>query len=201
MKENKCKFGIVTSILFLVTFSIRGQQMPMEVPDHYHPPLVYMSDTLPVMHIPAVNIYDVNKFNYLKSWKYRRLIHNVKKAYPYAVVANRRLRALDLELAKLDSRKEQREQLKKAEKEILNEFEDELKHLTVTQGIILVKLIDREIGLTSYEVLKDLKGGVSAFFWQGIARLFGNDLKLQYDPDGKDKVIEDVIHAIDQGFI
>ncbi|MDA3823964.1 MAG: DUF4294 domain-containing protein [Bacteroidales bacterium] len=164
-------------------------------------PLVYMSDTLPVMHIPAVNIYNVNKFNYLKSRRYRRIIRNVKKAYPYAIIANLKIKALDKELANITSKKEQREYMRESEKKIMQEFEDELKRLTVSQGIVLVKLIDREIGLTSYEVIKDIRGGFTAFFWQGIARIFGNDLKLQYDAADKDKVIEDVILAIDQGFL
>src|SRR6056297_1106258 len=153
--------------------------------------LVYRGDTLPVMNIPEINVYDVNKYNYLKSWRYRRTIRNVKKAYPYAIVANLKLKRLDDQLAEIKSKKEQREFVKQAEEEIMKEFEKDVKRLTISQGIILVKLIDRETGRTSYEVLKDIKGGFTAFFWQGIARIFGNDLKLQYDPDDKDKVIED----------
>ena len=163
--------------------------------------LVYRGDTLPVMHIPEITVYDVNKYNYLKSWRYRRTISNVKKAYPYAIVANLKLKRLDNQLAGIKSKKEQREFVKQAEAEIMQEFERDIKRLTISQGIILVKLIDRETGRTSYEVLKDIKGGLTAFFWQGIARIFGNDLKLQYDPDDKDKVIEDIIMAIEHGFI
>ena len=88
-----------------------------------------------------------------------------------------------------------------AEKEIMDKFEKSVKRLTITQGIILVKLIDRETGRTSYNVIKDLKGGFTAFFWQGIARLFGNNLKLQYDPLGEDKVMEDIVQGIEAGFI
>jgi hypothetical protein len=165
------------------------------------PPLVYRSDTLPVMAIPQLNIYDVSKYNYLKSRRYRRMIYNVKKAYPYAVIANERLKALDDDLSDIKSKREQKAYMKEAEKQIMQEFEDELKKLTITQGIILVKLIDREIGHTSYEVIKDIRGGFTAFFWQGIARIFGNNLKMQYDPEGKDKVIEDIIMAMEYGFI
>lgn len=167
----------------------------------YSAPLVYRSDTLPVIILPAVNIYDVNKYNYLHSRKYRRLVRNVKKAYPYALVANQRLKALDRELANMKSNKDRKAYLRAAEKEIMKEFEDDMRRMTIKQGIILVKLIDREIGRTSYEVLKDIKGGFTAFFWQGIARLFGNDLKMNYDPDGEDKTVEDIIMAIEYGFI
>lgn len=164
-------------------------------------PLIYSSDTLPIIHIPEVRIYDLNKYNYLKSWRYRRTIYNVKKAYPYALIARNRLRALDEHLASLPTKKAQKDYLNQVEKDVMEEFEDELRHLTITQGIILVKLIDRETGNTSYELIKDIKGGFTAFFWQGIARFFGNNLKLQFDPDDKDKIIEDIVTAIDQGFL
>jgi hypothetical protein len=83
----------------------------------------------------------------------------------------------------------------------MNQFEKEVKRLTVTQGIILVKLIDRETGRTSYQVIKELKGGFTAFFWQGIARIFGNNLKTEYDPENQDKVMEDIVLGIEAGFI
>ncbi len=163
--------------------------------------LVYRSDTLPVMLIPELRIYDANRFNYLKARKYRRLVYNVKKTYPYAVVANARLKALDREMAQMKSKKEQKEFMDAAEKEVMKEFRDEIERLSITQGILLVKLIDRETGRTSYEVIKDIKGGVTAFFWQGIAKLFNNDLKLHYDPEGEDRVVEDILTAMEYGFI
>ena len=164
--------------------------------------LVYRNDTLPVYHIPEVNIYDPSRYQYL--WmkrRYRRLIRNVKRAYPYAKIANHRLMVLDRKLAEMDSRQERKKYIKEAEKEIMREFEKDIRKLTIRQGIILVKLIDRETGNTSYEIIKDIRGGLTAFFWQGIARIFGNNLKTEYDPDGEDKVLEDIVQAIEAGFI
>ena len=160
------------------------------------------NDTIPMMVIPEVKVYHLQQYDYLLlKRKYRRLIYNVKKAYPYAKIAGYRLRKLDAHLATLDNEKEQKAYIETAEKEIMDKFEKDVKRLTITQGIILVKLIDRETGRTSYEVIQDLKGNFTAFFWQGIARLFGNNLKLQYDPDGEDHVIEDIIQGIEAGFI
>lgn len=193
--------SLAAALILIGTVAVYGQNNPDRTPSSSLPPLVYRSDTLPVMAIPELNIYDVSKYNYLKSRRYRRMIYNVKKAYPYAVIANERLKELDEELSNMKSRREQKAYMNAAEKEIMQEFEDELKKLTISQGIILVKLIDREIGHTSYEVIKDIRGGFTAFFWQGIARLFGNNLKMQYDPDGEDKVIEDIIMAMEYGFI
>jgi hypothetical protein len=81
----------------------------------------------------------------------------------------------------------------------MDEFEDEVKHLTITQGRILMKLIDRETGDTTYYLLKDLKGNLSAVFWQAVARVFGSNLKTTYDPDGEDKLIEQIVLMIEAG--
>ncbi len=202
MMRRNARIALLAAVIgFTGLFAASGQEDTVRRSISPQPPLVYRSDTLPVMEIPQLNIYDVSKYNYLKSRRYRRMIRNVKKAYPYAVIANDKLKALDDELSNMKSKREQKAYMKAAEKEMMQEFEDELKKLTITQGIILVKLIDREIGHTSYEVIKDIRGGFTAFFWQGIARLFGNNLKMQYDPEGKDKVIEDIIMAMEYGFI
>ncbi len=203
MNGSRIKYCIPLIILLLCASKPAFSQV-MDSIQHvrrYPHGIVYSSDTLPMIMLPPVNVYDLNKYNYLKSRKYRRLIYNVKKAYPYAVIANHRLKVLDNQLSQMKSKKDQKEYAKEAEKEIMEEFEDQVKRLTIRQGIILVKLIDRETGMTSYEVIQDIRGGFTAFFWQGIARLFGNDLKAQYDPDGEDKVIEDIIMAMQYGFL
>jgi len=159
-------------------------------------------DTLPIVELPEVRVYERKDFDYLYlKRRYRKMIINIKKAYPYARIAGVKLKELDDHLATIESEKERKAYIDQAEQEIMNEFEKEVTKLTVTQGIILVKLIDRETGRTSYQVLKELKGGVTAFFWQGIARIFGNNLKTEYDPDDQDKVMEDIILGIEAGFI
>ena len=169
---------------------------------HVSKVLIDGNDTIPIVELEEVRVYKRSYFDYL-SYKRRdqRLVRNVKKAYPYAKIAGRKLRELDEELVRLKTEAEQEAYIKWAEKEIMREFEKEVKKLTITQGIILVKLIDRETGHTSYEVIKDLKGGFTAFFWQGIARIFGNNLKAEYNPDGEDAKIEDIVRGIEAGFI
>jgi hypothetical protein len=160
------------------------------------------SDTIPMIELPELRVFDHRELDYLYlKRKYRRLIHNVKKAYPYSKIAGEKLKELDEQLAYIDNEKEQKEHIKKAEEEIMGQFEKEVRKLTVTQGIILVKLIDRETGRISYLVIKELKGSITAFFWQGIARIFGNNLKAEYDPEGDDRVIEDIVRGIEAGFI
>lgn len=160
------------------------------------------SDTLPIFELPEVIVYERRDFEYLYlKRRYRRMIRNIKKAYPFAQIAGVKLKKLDDHLATLNNEKEQKAYINQAEKEIMDQFEKQVKRLTVTQGIILVKLIDRETGRTSYQVIKELKGGFTAFFWQGIARIFGNNLKTEYDPENQDKVMEDIVLGIEAGFI
>ncbi len=173
-------------------------------PDSYHVTkgIIQGNDTLALIELEEVRVYKRSDFQYM-SYKRRdiRLVKNVKKAYPYAKIAGRKLKELDEQLVRIKSETEQKMFIESAEKEMMKEFEQEVKKLTITQGIILVKLIDRETGHTSYEVIKDLKGGFTAFFWQGIARIFGNNLKLEYNPDGEDAQIEDIIRGIEGGFL
>lgn len=185
---------------------VQAQEPDNQLPEKQQPEItrgiVQENDTLPIVDLPEVTVYQRKDFAYLYlKRRYRRLIYNVKRAYPYSKEAGRRLKELDEYLATMEGEKERREYVNQVEGEIMSEFEQDVKKLTVTQGIILVKLIDRETGRTSYEVIKDLKGGLTAFFWQGIARIFGNNLKEEYDPDGRDRIIEDIVLGIEAGFI
>ena len=193
----------IFSVLILFVL-LPGMPAQDTVTDHPHITrgIIQDNDTLPLVELPEVRVYERRDFEYLYlKRRYRRLIYNVKKAYPYSKIAGTRLKALDDYLVTLESEKERKEYISQAEKEIMEEFERDVKKLTVTQGIILVKLIDRETGRTSYEVIKELKGGFTAFFWQGIARLFGNNLKTEYDPEDQDRIIEDIVLGIEAGFI
>jgi hypothetical protein len=188
--------------LLLVPLAELQAQEPRVEPPVVARAVVEGSDTIPLLELPEVRVYERRDFEYLYlKRRYRRMIRNVKRAYPYAQIAGVRLKELDDHLVTLTSEKEQREYINQAEKEIMQEFENEVRKLTVTQGIILVKLIDRETGRTSYQVIKELKGGITAFFWQGIARIFGNNLKTEYDPVNDDRILEDIVLGIEAGFI
>jgi len=164
--------------------------------------IIQGNDTLPMFELDEVSIYQRSDFEYLTyKRRDRRLVRNVKRVYPYSKIAGKELRKLDEQLALIKSVDEQKAYIEEAEKAIISRFEKEVRKLTVTQGIILVKLIDRETGHTSYEVIKDLRGNLTAFFWQGIARIFGNNLKSEYDPEGEDAQIEDIVRGIEAGFI
>lgn len=133
--------------------------------------------------------------------RYTRLMYNVKKVYPYAQIINEIYAEVERDLANIEDKREQRRYVKKREKELKEKFEKRLVNLTITQGRILIKLVDRETGNTTYEVVKELKGSMSAFFWQSIAIVFGSNLKSEYDENEEDKMIEEIIHMIENGQI
>ncbi len=200
-----CRYKLIHILLFTVLLLVLPDlSAQIEQKDNSGVTRVVIegSDTIPMIELPELRVFDRRELDYLYlKRKYRRLIRNVKKAYPYSKIAGEKLKELDEHLASIDDEKEQKEHIKKAEEEILGQFEKQVRKLTVTQGIILVKLIDRETGRSSYLVIKELKGSITAFFWQGIARIFGNNLKAEYDPEGDDKVIEDIVRGIEAGFI
>jgi len=193
---------ILLTLALICTISETKAQEPLKENSVVTRGVVVGSDTLPIIELPEVRVYERKDFEYLYlKRRYRRMIRNIKKAYPYARIAGIKLKELDDHLLTMDSEKEQKAYINQAEKEIMAQFEKEVKRLTVTQGIILVKLIDRETGRSSYQVIKELKGGITAFFWQGIARIFGNNLKTEYDPLKQDRIMEDIVLGIEAGYI
>lgn len=124
--------------------------------------------------------------------KFNRLRYNVLKVLPYAKFARNRYSRLHDELELTDNKKEQRKLVKACEKEIKDMFNKEIKNMTITQGEILIKLIDRETGNSSYQLVKELKGGFTAFCYQSVARVFGHNLKQKYDPQ-QERDIENII--------
>lgn len=148
---------------------------------------------IPWIVIPDVKIVDSRIFKGQADLdQYRRLRYNVMKVLPYARFAGQRYRQLQRDLALTGDKHKQKELIKTCESEIKNLFNTEVKDLTISQGEVLIKLIDRETGYTSYAMVKDLKGGFNAFILQSAARIFGHDLKETYDPE-QQKDIEAIL--------
>jgi hypothetical protein len=159
-------------------------------------------DTLPYVKLAGVEIFDFKIFkNKHEANQNSRLIRNVKIVYPYAKLAGEKLKEYDTILRNVKTEHERRIILKGLEKEINEKYGDELKKLNFTQGKILIKLIDRETGNTSYDLVKDLRGNFLAFFYQSFARVFGYNLKVEYDPEGEDRNIEIIVRMIQNGLI
>jgi hypothetical protein len=160
---------------------------------------VYEGDTIPYISLPAVSCYGERKFkNKRQAEAWTRTKYNVKKVYPYAILAAAKLKEYDRLLAQM-SESDKAKYTKLVEKQLKDEFTEELKKLTESQGRILIKLIDRETGKTTYDVVKDMRGSFSAFMYQGVALMFGSNLKAEYDPYGNDKAIEEAIKLVENG--
>lgn len=133
--------------------------------------------------------------------KYDRLKYNVTKVYPYAIAAAEILKDVDENLEKIgDDKKKRRQYLNTVESKLNKRFKGELENLTITQGQILVKLINRQTGKNCYHIIRELKGGFSAVIWQSVAILFSNSLKREYDPYDRDKDVEAIVAELEANY-
>ena len=162
--------------------------------------IIVDGDTIPYYRLNEVKVVESGSLLTEKEIrKNQKLIRNVKKMLPYAKIGKQRLDELELRVADM-SKRDRKEAIKQAEKDLLADFSDELKACTISQGMVLLKLIDRETGRTSY-VLVELRGKIRAGFYQTFARLFGYNLKAQYDPkhNKEDNLIERIVLSIERG--
>lgn len=159
-------------------------------------------DTVVVVGLNEVEIYSlVVPKTKRQRRKFTKLVRNVKKVYPWARLAGIQLNRYEKQLTAANNDRERRKIMKLAEKEINNQYGEDLKKLTFSQGKILIKLIDRETGNSSYALVQELRGNFTAFFYQTFARIWGYNLKVVYDPEGKDKQIETIVKMIERGQI
>lgn len=191
---------LILSLMFILPAIAKGQDTIAAKGGYVMYAIVVDGDTIIVSSIEEIYILPMRKFTSKRDMrKYERLVRNVKVVLPYAKLAKKKYDEVVSKLVTLDEKKDQKEYMKQVEQELKDEFEDDLKKLTVTQGRILLKLIDREIGETSYDLLKEFRGTFSAFFWQTLARIFGHDLKSNFDAAGEDKLLNEIVMLIENG--
>ena len=164
--------------------------------------MVVDEDTILMDNLPQIIIKDKRIFKSKRqAVRYNRLVRNVKRVYPYSKLAASLLHKYSDTLLATEDKRQRRKLMKKAEKELWDKYGDELKKMTMSQGLILIKLIDRETGSTSFDLVQELRGNFTAFIFQGLARLFHLNLKSQYNDAGEDQRIEDIVLLIEQGDI
>jgi hypothetical protein len=194
----------ITLLFFIPIVSLEGQDTILfsagPVPMYG---IIYGGDTVFMSTIAEVSVTSGRKTRSEQRdmRKYRKLVYNVKKVYPYAKIAGQKFREIDATMATLETDRERRQYINQVEAEIKGRYEEELKNLTITQGRILIKLIDRETGHTSYDLVRQLQGNFQAFLWQTLARLFGSNLKMTFDEAGEDMLINDIVIMIDKGML
>lgn len=136
-----------------------------------------------------------------KDWKkYYRLVYNFARVYPYAEASGRLQQIVDSTIAVNNYGRMKRDRyMNEVQGMLFRDFEGALHKMTISQGAVLLKLIDRETGRSPYSIIRDYKSGIAAGFWQGIARLFDNNLKAEYDPNGADRDLEQLVLAWKDG--
>ena len=158
-------------------------------------------DTTYYDRIPPVWVFSRSKRASDKQWrKYYKLVYRFARVYPYAEASGGLRRIVDSTIAANNYNSFQKERyINNVQKQLFKDFEGALHHMTITQGALLLKLIDRETGMPPYDVIKEYKSGVAAGFWQAVAKLFENDLKSQYDPLGEDRDTEELVQIWKSG--
>ena len=163
--------------------------------------IVENGDTTYYDALPPIYIFGRSPRQGEKNWRnYYQLVWRFARVYPYALASGGLKRQVD---STLNARhyKGLRKQvyMDAIQDQLFKDFEGALHSMTISQGALLLKLIARETGLSSYDIIHDYKNRVAAGFWQAIAKLFDNDLRSKYDPEGADKDIEELVQLWQAG--
>jgi len=188
-------------LIFLFAFTCLPSKVNAQVYTRYE---IINGDTVPIFDLPTITVgKDYSKKpafkNKRQSYKYRKLTAYVKKVYPYANLASQKLNECEEKIK--NNPEERKKAMRNAEKELRKKYGKAMKRLTVTQGKILLLLIDRQTGFTTFELVQELRGDFSASMYQGLALLFGSTLKINYDPKGEHWMIEDIVTKIEKGIL
>lgn len=200
--ENR--YGLLL-LLSIGLFTKGKAQDPLRtniVPEGYQRAQINNGDTIAVVNLREVYIFPQRKFkNKREQAKYNKLVRDVKRTLPYAKMVYETLIETYEYIETLPTEKAKQEHLKRMEKELFAEYKPVLKKLSLSQGKLLIKLIDRECNQSSYNLVKAFLGSFRAGFWNLFAGLFGASLKTEYDPYGKDALTEQVVILVENGLI
>ena len=163
---------------------------------------INQNDTFYLARMQDVWVYPKMVFKNKKQERfYWKTVRDVKKTLPFAKELTKEMQVADHQLALLPDEKARRKWWKQHEKYLFQKYENDFRHMTASQGQMLMKLMDRESDRTSYDIIKHYRGKASANFWQFVAKLFKNDLKEEYDADDKDRIVERVINLVEAGML
>lgn len=195
------KYLIVCACVF--SFFDAQAQEEEEVVVNYRVPAIVdeNGDTVPNILLPQFYVYPPLVFKSEKQEKfYWKTVRDVKKTLPYAKLISKMLVDIDRDMAALPNDKARKKYMEDKEDELLETYKPILKKFTLSQGKMLIRLVDRQCDKTSYQLIKQFRGGFRAVFWQGFAKMFGANLKTTYDPNNEDdRIVERVITLVEAG--
>jgi hypothetical protein len=210
-----CRRLVIALILVMPVVPTRAQDsLPDSIPKNITRPELGPNDTIVVAAkisngtlLPAQTLgmwwvtAPMSKAIKERLERWTRLRNAVYVTYPYARRAGVIMNEMNRKLASMSGDGERRAYVKTREKELKKEFADPLTQLSVYQGKILMKLINRQTGNNCYDIIKEYKGGFSARFWQTVAFFFGSSLKQPYDARGEDQEIESIVEEVERMYI
>jgi hypothetical protein len=179
------KFHIVL-IFFLFNLNLSSQNLGLENKDS-----VLFGQYLPDLEITASSADFVKKWNRTKFY--------VKSVYDYAKICSAMFISFEDSLAQITGKYSKKKYLSNCNKILKKEFGNEIKEMSVKRGVYLMKMIYRQTGLTTYEIVQKYRGGGTAFWFQALCLVNGQDLKREYDPENEDLLMERAIRLIDSG--
>ena len=186
-------------LVFITTTSIQAQTRGPLDTLRVHAFITPEGDTIPESVLPPVEVYAKLTGQWKNYWAdWTRLRNAVYVTYPYAIAASRIMNQVNAQLNGVTDKKKRRLIIRSREKELKKEFTDQLVKLSVYQGKVLMKLINRQTGNNCYEIIEEYKGFFSAAFWQTIAFVFGSNLKQPYDPSGDDADMEKIVKDVEK---
>ena len=192
MKTGKFMAALLLS--FIIGTELFAQE-PDTVSGFVMPYIISGADTIYVDDIMPAVVSPKSRRMGKRQWReYYKRVHNFSKAYPYALFIAQTIRETDsLFEARHYTNKQQDKYLAKLKDDLLKDFEPIFRQLTLKQGLMMIRLIDREVGQTPYYILKRYLDSPTATFWQGVAKVFGGNLKQPYDKFGQDKDLEQLV--------
>ena len=178
------------ALLLSPSLSAQNTRREVKVMEYY----VNGQDTIFIDEIPPAVIHPRQTMSKRDWVKYYKRVHNFSKSYPYALMISEIIRETDsLFEAEHYTRRQRDKYLSKMKEDLLKDFDPIFRKLTLKQGLMMIRLIDRECGQTPYYILKRYMGGATAGFWQGVAKMFKGNLKQPYDKYGEDKDLEELV--------
>ena len=190
------KSARLISILALVVLTVlpihaQTQKRPKGTLMEY---VVIGNDTVYVDVLPPARVHPKEYMNRAEWIQYYQRVHNFSKAYPYALFVAKTIKETDsVFVARGYTKREQDRYLDEMKEELLKNFDPIFRQLTLKQGMMMIRLIDREVGKTPYEIIQQYLGNVNAGFWQGVAKVLKGDIKREYDPKGEDQDLEKLV--------
>lgn len=204
MGENVLRLSLTLGVLLLLSIGLHSvsQAQTIEHTSLVHP----QSDSTAIIQLPDIYVSDRYKARPLTAEErrtYWRRVRDVKKTLPYArYVAVTIIETYEY-METLESDKEREAHLKRVERELKDEMEPKMRLLTLRQGQLLIKLINRQCGMTSYELVQAFLGGWKAWWWNAFAKVVGANLRSPYSPqtNADDALTERIVQLYDLGLL